>query len=143
MGSKYAKFDHLYQDAKRRQERQEFIYSACVEAECTFKPDTRQTQIYNMKHSSINSAGKLVSNRADVYERLSQNLTTSFDRSKLCLENSKNLTNDLFDPETGQQFFKPQIGRAPRGREGYGRNRSKNLGEDLYREAFNLRERKQ
>jgi len=95
-----------------------------------------------LKHSSIGSAGKLESNRGNVYERLSQNLTNSYDRSKLCLENSKNLTNDLFDPETGQQYFKPLIGRAPRGREGYGRNRSKNLGEDLYKEAFNSRERK-
>jgi len=69
-------------------------------------------------------------------------MNSSYDRSKLCLENSKNLTNDLFDPETGQEYFKPITGRAPRGRQGYGRQRSKNLGEDLYREAFNSRDRK-
>jgi len=34
--SKFAKFDSLYQDAQRRQERQDFIYSACIESECTF-----------------------------------------------------------------------------------------------------------
>jgi hypothetical protein len=33
---KYAKFDSLYADAQRRQERQEYIYSACIESECTF-----------------------------------------------------------------------------------------------------------
>ena len=34
--NKYSKFDSLYQDAQRRHERQQFIYSACIEAECTF-----------------------------------------------------------------------------------------------------------
>ena len=37
------KFDSLYNDARRRQDRQEFIYSACIESECTFKPDTAKT----------------------------------------------------------------------------------------------------
>ena len=31
-----SKFDSLYQDAVRRNERQMNIYSACVDAECTF-----------------------------------------------------------------------------------------------------------
>ena len=26
------------------------------------------------------------------------------------------LNNDLCDPETGQEYFKPRVGRAPRGR---------------------------
>lgn len=30
------------------------------------------------------------------------------------LANSQTLTNDLYDPETGQEFFKPKVGRAPR-----------------------------
>ena len=30
------KFDNLYQDALRRNERQTNIYSACLDAECTF-----------------------------------------------------------------------------------------------------------
>jgi hypothetical protein len=34
------KFNTLYEDARRRQERQDKIYSACMEAECTFQPDT-------------------------------------------------------------------------------------------------------
>ena len=44
-------------------------------------------------------------------------MNNSYDRSKLLMENSKSLTNDLFDPETGQEFFKPRVGRGPvRGR---------------------------
>lgn len=45
--SQYSKFDSLYQDAQRRQERQEFIYSACIESECTFQPDTEKTKYFN------------------------------------------------------------------------------------------------
>jgi len=31
----------------------------------------------------------------------------------MMLANSKTLSNDLYDPETGQQLFHPQVGRAP------------------------------
>ena len=47
--SPYSKYDSLYDDAIRRRERQEFIYSACIEAECTFKPDTEKTRFANLK----------------------------------------------------------------------------------------------
>ena len=30
------------------------------------------------------------------------------------LANSQTLSNDLYDPETGQELFKPQVGRGPR-----------------------------
>ena len=40
------KFSNLYDDARRRKERQDKIYSACVESECTFNPDTAQTRFY-------------------------------------------------------------------------------------------------
>ena len=43
------KFYNLYEDAKRRKERQEKIYSACMESECTFQPDTNLTKYYNSK----------------------------------------------------------------------------------------------
>lgn len=56
----------------------------------------------------------------------------------MCLENSRTLTNDLFDPETGQAFFKPKVGRAPRYKP-----RLKNPGDQLYNEALKQRERKQ
>lgn len=32
----------------------------------------------------------------------------------MMLANSQTLSNDLYDPETGQEFFKPKVGRAPR-----------------------------
>lgn len=41
------KFSSLYEDAKRRKERQDKIYSACVESECTFQPDIQATKYYN------------------------------------------------------------------------------------------------
>jgi len=41
------KFSTLYEDAKLRKERQDKIYSACVESECTFQPDTQATRYHN------------------------------------------------------------------------------------------------
>lgn len=43
------KFETLYDDAKRRKERQDKIYSACLESECTFVPDTQATKYYNQR----------------------------------------------------------------------------------------------
>ena len=59
-------------------------------------------------------------------------MSSSYDRSKLCIENSKGLMNDLYDPDTGLEYFKPQVGRAPRGRIGRERQMTKNAGENLY-----------
>mmetsp|Transcript_23973 Transcript_23973/g.36764 ORF Transcript_23973/g.36764 Transcript_23973/m.36764 type:complete len:152 (-) Transcript_23973:1911-2366(-) len=50
---KYGKFDSLYADAKRRMERQNNIYSACIESECTFQPDTEKTKFFASKNSSM------------------------------------------------------------------------------------------
>ena len=33
----------------------------------------------------------------------------------MCIENSNTLSNDLFDPDTGQALFHPRVGRGPRG----------------------------
>jgi len=90
------KFENLYNDACRRQERQTYIYNNCIEAECTFQPDTEKTKYYNYKVLSMKSEGC-----SDVFDRLSYRMNNSYDRSKLMMENSKNLTNELFDPETG------------------------------------------
>ena len=111
-GNKYAKFDNLYQDACRRQERQNFIYNNCVEAECTFYPDTEKTKYHNYKLMSMKS-----DDQSGVFDRLSHRMNDSYDRSKLMMENSKGLTNELCDPETGQEYFKPRVGRGPRGRQ--------------------------
>ena len=32
----------------------------------------------------------------------------------MLMANSQTLSQDLYDPETGQEFFKPKIGRGPR-----------------------------
>jgi hypothetical protein len=56
----------------------------------------------------------------------------------MCIENSRSLTNELFDPETGQALFHPRTGRAPKGRQ-----RSKNPGEKLYADAIRSRERRE
>jgi len=36
-----------------------------------------------------------------VFERLSQRMKSSKERSRMCIENSRSLTNELHDPETG------------------------------------------
>lgn len=51
------------------------------------------------------------------------------------MQHSKNLTNDLFDPETGQELFKPKVGRGPRGT-------NYRPGVDLYEHAYYSREKK-
>jgi len=68
-----------------------------VEAECTFQPDVEKTKFYNFKNQSMRSSGT-----NDVYNRLSHRMNSSYDRSKLLIENSRTLNNDLCDPETGQ-----------------------------------------
>mgnify|MGYP000897786012 CR=1 FL=1 len=55
----------------------------------------------------------------------------------MCIENSRTLTNDLFDPETGQALFHPRVGRAP-----VNQQRLRDPGTQLYREALKSRERK-
>ena len=47
-----SKFESLYQDAVRRNERQMNIYSACVDAECTFQPDRSKTKFNKRRFSS-------------------------------------------------------------------------------------------
>jgi len=54
------------------------------------------------------------------------------------MENSKTLTNDLHDPETGQAFFHPRTGRAPKNNY----ERQKYPETQLYREALKSREKK-
>jgi DNA polymerase sigma len=40
------KFTNLYKDALLRRERQDKVYSACLEPECTFIPDTTGSKYY-------------------------------------------------------------------------------------------------
>ena len=48
------------------------------------------------------------------------------------LQHSKILTNDLYDPDTGQQLFKPMVGRAPM----HGRAAAKDVSSSLYKAAM-------
>ena len=47
----------------------------------------------------------------------------------MCMANSQTLTNDLYDPDTGQEFFQPRVGRGPRS---YHRPSANNTHEMLY-----------
>lgn len=57
------KFTDLYEDAKRRQERKENLYSNCLEQECTFEPDIRATRIHGRRNSEQRPARKDIFNR--------------------------------------------------------------------------------
>ena len=93
----------------RRNERQMNIYSACLDAECTFQPDREKTKFAKRRVTRDQEQ-----DRSAIFDRLSQGgLNSSRERSQLMLANSNNLTNDLYDPETGQQYFQPKVGRAP------------------------------
>lgn len=75
------KFESLYQDAMRRNERQLNIYAACIDAECTFQPELENNKI-NRRRFSSGSRDKRV------FERLSQGLNSSRERSQMMMANS-------------------------------------------------------
>ena len=83
------KFENLYQDAKRRNERKINIYGACLDAECTFQPDIEKTQASRRRYrSGSRERHSERSNRGELFERLSQGLNSSRERSQLMLANS-------------------------------------------------------
>lgn len=77
-------FSHLYEDAMKRVERHNKIYSMCIDSECTFKPDIGKT-----KHKF--TGRKVKPNKQIDYK----------------------YNNENFDPVTGQKYFKPKICRSP------------------------------
>ena len=62
----------------------------------------------------------------------------------MLLANSQTLTNDLYDPETGQELFKPKVGRGPKqaSRPQVART-SESAGQHLYKESRAEQARKQ
>ena len=56
----------MYEDAKRRNERQLNIYSACIDSECTFKPDL----VSKKRFSNSDGRGDRA-DRSELFERLS------------------------------------------------------------------------
>jgi hypothetical protein len=59
-------------------------------------------------------------------------LSTSRERSQLLLANSQTLTNDLYDPETGQELFRPKVGRGPKNKSRATGHSSESTGQMLY-----------
>jgi hypothetical protein len=84
----------LYDDAKRRKQRQQKIYDNCLDKEYTFKPNLRSGS-RNFENSESHKSVK-----SSLYEKLSQGNNIS-DRSQMIMANSQTLSNDLYDPETG------------------------------------------
>ncbi len=77
------------------------IYSNCLDSECTFVPDRSKTK-FKRRFSSDEQESR--QDRSAIFDRLSQGgggLNTSRERSQMMLANSRTLTNDLYDPETG------------------------------------------
>ena len=82
------------------------IYSQCLDAECTFQPDREKTKYAKRRFSSGEHDSQ--HDRSAIFDRLSQcGMNSSRERSQMMLANSNTLTNDLYDPETGQQLFHP------------------------------------
>ena len=59
-------------------------------------------------------------------------MSTSRERSQLLLANSQTLTNDLYDPETGQELFRPKVGRGPKNKSRAPGHSSESTGHMLY-----------
>lgn len=60
------RFSTLYEDAKKRQERQAKLAEAILDNHCTFKPDTSATKMRNEKliqKNEINLAGEARANK--------------------------------------------------------------------------------
>lgn len=113
-------FMNLFAEAKERQQRLQEAKDSITKAECPFKP-------------SINSSkgSRSVSRDQDVVDRL----VNSNVMKESNLQRIRDKQAALVDPHTGQEFFKPKIGRAPR----QGRN-SENLPIGVYLHSHCSRE---
>ena len=108
----------LYDDAMKRVERHNKIYSMCIDSECTFKPDTVKTR-YRYKNSKPRYNVK-----SEVWDK------PSIER----------FNQDNFDQVTGQPLFHPKIGRSPINKN---RKNSKSIGDLLYETAKVYEDRKE
>lgn len=94
---KLDKFMLLYDDAMKRKQRKDNIYSKCLDSEWTFHPDLLKGKGYE---SFITENGNFV-------ERLSKP-SNAKNRSKI-----RQLAEEKFDKNTGQRLFHPKVGRPP------------------------------
>ena len=95
--NKLDKFMLLYDDAIKRKERSDHIYSKWLDVECTFQPDTIAGKYNETDHIDIDN----------LVDRLSKPPKAK-DYSKI-----KYLQDDNFDKQTGQPLFHPKVGRPP------------------------------
>ena len=78
------KFDHLYEDAKRRKQRKTQIYERCIHKDYTFHPNTTHPKIRSGSRQSEKSESK----RSAIFEKLSQGGNSTQERSQICMANS-------------------------------------------------------
>jgi hypothetical protein len=109
-------FLHLYDDAMKRIERHNKIYSMCIDSECTFKPDIGKTRHKYVGHR-YNQSKQIVAEKSMI----------------------EKFNNDNFDPVTGQPFFHPKVGRSPSNK---GHRSSKSIGNLLYNNHKLYKEKK-
>ncbi|CAG9332953.1 unnamed protein product [Blepharisma stoltei] len=89
------KFSELYEEAKEREWRQQEIARSFYEAEFPFQPSVK----LNSQRTDPNELiDRLVNSRKEIEEHIRK------ERVK---------RNELCDPSTGQEFFRPITGRAP------------------------------
>jgi hypothetical protein len=89
-GPQSDQFLNLYDDAMKRVERHNKIYSMCIDSECTFKPDIGKTKHMNVSHR--------------------------YNNNKNCISEKsiiEKFNNENFDPVTGQPFFHPKVNKSP------------------------------
>lgn len=89
-GPQSDQFLNLYDDAMKRVERHNKIYSMCIDSECTFKPDIGKTKHMNVSHR-YNSNKNCISEKSII----------------------EKFNNENFDPVTGQPFFQPKVNKSP------------------------------
>lgn len=91
----------LYDDAVKRKERQDHIYSKCLDAECTFQPDIIDRTNGDTDQIDVNN----------LIDRL-VNPPKTINYSKI-----EYLQNEKFDKQTGMPLFHPQINQNIRNRD--------------------------
>ena len=91
------KFMLLYDDAIKRKERKDHIYSKWLDSECTFQPDIIAAKYSETDHLDLEN----------LVDRLSKPPKgKNFPKIKYIQE-------EKYDKQTGQPLFHPKVGRPP------------------------------
>ncbi|CAI2384299.1 unnamed protein product [Moneuplotes crassus] len=124
-GNKLNKFNLLYDDAMKRMQRQDEIYSRCLDSECTFQPDVSKGNHYD---------GYYPEDFGNFAERLSKPSTRK-EKSKIM-----HLQDQCYDKTTGQPLFRPRTGRPPLAKRDY---ENMPVTEKLYQEGQKRKHQKE